>query len=129
MIYMDNAATTRMRPEVLEEMMPYLRDCYSNPSAIYGFAGEAKAAIDKARSRAAEILGVGQRYESISRAEELNPITGRWNQRLFSDSEKKHIIVSAIEHHAILSTASVPLERRGIRFTYIYPEKRRHCRS
>lgn len=121
MIYMDNAATTRMRPEVLEEMMPYLRDCYSNPSAIYGFAGEAKAAIDKARSRAAEILGVDSDtiYFTSGGTESDN-----WalESAAFSNSEKKHIIVSAIEHHAILNTA-LSLERRGIRFTYIYPGK------
>ena len=49
MIYLDNAATTKPKKEVIEAMMPYLTDYYGNPSAIYQFAGEAKAAIEKAR--------------------------------------------------------------------------------
>ena len=50
-IYLDNAATTQVYPEVLEEMLPYFSEIYSNPSAIYSFAGESKKAVDKASPR------------------------------------------------------------------------------
>ena len=57
MIYLDNAATTKPKKEVIEAMMPYLTDYYGNPSAIYQFAGEAKAAIEKAREPCARLIG------------------------------------------------------------------------
>ena len=56
-IYLDHAATMRMKEEVLQEMLPYLRESYANPSAIYGFAGEAKRAVRLAREQAAALIG------------------------------------------------------------------------
>ena len=56
-IYLDNAATTRMKEEVLQEMLPFFRESYANPSAIYGLAGEAKRAVRLARERAGALIG------------------------------------------------------------------------
>ena len=56
-IYLDNAATTQVSEAVLNEMLPFFRQTYSNPSAVYGFAGESKKAINKARTQAAELIG------------------------------------------------------------------------
>lgn len=49
LIYLDNAATTAVKPEVFEQMMPYFMDTYSNPASVYSFAGKAKKAVDDAR--------------------------------------------------------------------------------
>ena len=56
LIYLDNAATTQVYPEVLQEMLPYFSEVYSNPSAIYSFASESKKAVDKARTSVAELI-------------------------------------------------------------------------
>ena len=57
LIYLDNAATTQVSEEVLNEMLPFFRQTYSNPSAVYSFAGEGKKAVDRARKQAAELIG------------------------------------------------------------------------
>ena len=57
LIYLDNAATTQVSEDVLNEMLPFFRQTYSNPSAIYSFAGESKKAVDHARKQAAELIG------------------------------------------------------------------------
>ena len=59
LIYLDNAATTKVRKEVLDEMIPYFRDNYSNPSAVYSFAQDGKKAVDKARKQTAELIVTG----------------------------------------------------------------------
>lgn len=56
LIYLDNAATTQVKEEVLQEMLPYFRTNFSNPSAVYSFAQEGKSAVDKARERAADLI-------------------------------------------------------------------------
>lgn len=75
-IYLDNAATTQVSEEVLNEMLPFFREIYSNPSAIYSFAGESRKAVDCARKRAAELIGVTQKRYTLQ-AEGANLITGR----------------------------------------------------
>ena len=61
LIYLDNAATTQVYPEVLEAMTPYFTEHYGNPSSIYSFAGESKRAVDAARNTMAEFLNVNRR--------------------------------------------------------------------
>ena len=56
LIYLDNAATTAVKPEVFEQMMPYFMDTYSNPASVYSFAGKAKKAVDDAREQIANAL-------------------------------------------------------------------------
>ena len=118
LIYLDNAATTSLKPEVLEKMMPYLKENYSNPSSIYSFAQKANTAVNDARSTIAGILGAKEReiYFTSGGSESDN-----WAIKGAADSLKekgKHIITSKIEHHAILHTCEY-LERQGYEVTYL----------
>ncbi len=118
-IYLDNAAaTTQVSEAVLNEMLPFFRQTYSNPSAIYSFAEESKKAIDKARTQAAQLIGAKPEeiYFTGGGSESDN-----WALKAAVEaySEKgKHIITSKIEHHAILHTCSY-LEKLGCEITYL----------
>lgn len=117
-IYLDNAATTGMREEVLQEMLPFFREIYANPAAVYGFAGEAKRAVRLARERAGALIGAKSTevFFTGSGTESDN-----WALRSVAEmrAEKgKHIVVSAIEHHAVLHTCKY-LEKQGYEVTYL----------
>lgn len=117
-IYLDNAATTHMKEEVLQEMLPYLRESYANPSAIYGFAGEAKRAVRLARERAAALIGAKPTEIFFTGG---GTESDNWAIRSVAETyaEKgKHIVVSAIEHHAVLYTCKY-LEKQGWAVTYL----------
>lgn len=121
-IYLDNAATTRMKEEVLQEMLPFFCETYANPSAIYGFAGEAKRAVRLARERAAALIGAKptEIYFTSGGTESDN-----WALRGVAETyadRGRHIIVSAIEHHAVLHTCQY-LERQGFSVTYLPVEE------
>ncbi|MCI8773704.1 MAG: cysteine desulfurase NifS [Lachnospiraceae bacterium] len=118
LIYLDNAATTQVEPEVLDAMIPYFTEYYGNPSAIYSFAGKAKGAIEEARKILAE--GIGARPEEIF-------FTGggsesdNWAIKATAEAyaaKGHHIITSKIEHHAVLHTAEY-LEKNGCEVTYL----------
>ncbi|GHV18097.1 cysteine desulfurase NifS [Clostridia bacterium] len=121
MIYLDNAATTPLRPEVLEVMMPYLTEHYGNPSSIYKLGRDSRIAIDNAREKVANILGTdSQRIYFTSGGTESD----NWAVKgvAHSNSKKgKHIITSEIEHHAILHACDT-LEREGYEITRIPPD-------
>ncbi len=118
MIYLDNAATTQMDEEVLECMLPYFREYYGNPAAIYSLAGQSGKAVAKARSQVAELIG--------ARKEEIYFTGGgsesdNWALKAVADLYEKegcHIITTTIEHHAVLHTCEY-LEKKGIRVTYV----------
>lgn len=117
-IYLDNAATTKVKEEVYEAMQPYFKELYGNPSSIYRFAGEAKKAVDDARQKVAEFLGAKPEeiYFTGGGSESDN-----WALKAtaFAKREKgKHIITSKIEHHAILHTCEY-LEKMGYEVSYI----------
>lgn len=121
MIYMDNAATTAVLPEVLDKMIPYYKDIYSNPSAIYSFAQKSRNAVEDARAVIADTLKVSPNeiYFTGGGSESDN-----WALKLVADTYKdkgKHIITTDIEHHAILHTAEY-LEKQGFDVTYIRPD-------
>lgn len=118
LIYMDNAATTKVRREVYEEMKPYFEEIYGNPSSIYTFAGKGKKAVDKAREQVAEFLGAkpSEIYFTGGGSESDN-----WALKAtaFALKDKgRHIITSTIEHHAILHTCEF-LEKAGFDISYI----------
>ena len=118
LIYLDNAATTQVSEEVLNEMLPFFRQTYSNPSAVYSFAGESKKAVDHARKQAAELIGanVKEIYFTGGGSESDN-----WALKAAAEaysSKGKHIITSKIEHHAILHTCEY-LEKKGYEITYL----------
>ena len=118
LIYLDNAATTQVYPEVLQEMLPYFSEVYSNPSAIYSFASESKKAVDKARTSVAGLINAktDEIYFTGGGSESDN-----WALKATADayaSKGKHIITSTIEHHAILHTCAY-LEKKGFEITYV----------
>lgn len=118
LIYMDNAATTQVYLEVLNEMLPYFTEHYGNPSAIYSFAGEAKRGVDHAREIVAKAIG--------AKTEEIYFTGGgsesdNWALKATAEAyanKGKHIITTAIEHHAILHSAQW-LEKHGYEVTYV----------
>lgn len=118
MIYLDNAATTRVKNEVYEAMQPYFQEWYGNPSSIYRFAGESRKAIENARAAVADFLNAKPEeiYFTGGGSESDN-----WALKAtaFANREKgKHIITSTIEHHAILHTCGY-LEKLGFEITYV----------
>ena len=118
MIYLDNAATTRTAPEVLEAMLPYFTEIYGNPSAIYSLGSAGKKAIGEARRTIAAALGARQEeiYFTAGGTEADN-----WAIKAAAEScsgKGKHIITTKIEHHAVLHTCEY-LEKRGYRVTYL----------
>lgn len=121
-IYMDNAATTPIKEEVLEAMMPFLKEKYGNPSSIYSLGQTSKVAIEKAREQVAEAIGAKKEeiYFTASGSESDNwAIKGL----AYKNKEKgNHIITSSIEHHAVLHTCQY-LEKNGFEVTYIGVDK------
>ena len=118
LIYLDNAATTATRPQVLEAMLPYFGEYYGNAASIYRFAGKSTKAVDEARRTVADALGAkkGEIYFTGGGSESDN-----WALKAtaFAKKEKgKHIITSKIEHHAILHTCQF-LEQNGFEVTYL----------
>ncbi len=116
LIYLDNAATTRVSEEVLNEMLPFFRETYSNPSAVYSFAAESKKAVDRARKQAAALIGADTEeiYFTSGGSESDN-----WALKAAAEaysSKGKHIITSKIEHHAVLHTCEY-LEKQGYEVT------------
>ena len=117
-IYLDNAATTQVYPEVLKAMEPYFTEYYGNPSSIYSFAGESKKAVDEARQTIADFLHATSEeiYFTGGGSESDN-----WALKATAEAYKskgKHIITSKIEHHAILHTCEY-LEKQGFEVTYL----------
>ena len=118
MIYLDNAATTKVNKKVLESMMPYFSEIYCNPSAAYSFATKGRIAIEEARNYAAKLIGASDMeiYFTSGGSESDNwAITAVAES--FSD-KGKHIITTKIEHHAVLHTCEY-LERHGFDITYL----------
>ncbi len=117
-IYMDNAATTPVKEEVLEAMLPYFTEKYGNPSSVYSLGSESKVAVEKAREQVAKALGADKKeiFFTASGSESDNwAIKGiAYNRR----NKGNHIITSKIEHHAVLNTCKY-LEKQGFEVTYL----------
>lgn len=118
MIYLDNAATTKMAPEVLEAMLPYLKENYGNPSSIYKLGAASKKAVMTARKEVAALIGAKPEeiYFTAGGSEADN-----WALKATAEAYRdrgKHIITTKIEHHAILHTCEY-LEKQGFEITYL----------
>ncbi len=117
-VYMDYAATTYTKPEVLEDMIPYFTEFYGNPSSIYSISRETKKAIDKARNRIAKAINAdpAEIYFTGGGSEADN-----WAIKgiaLANKNKGNHIITTKIEHHAVLHTCEY-LEKQGFEVTYL----------
>jgi cysteine desulfurase len=99
-IYMDNNATTKVAPEVVEEMMPFLRDYYGNPSSMHIFGGQVSEAVQKARKQVAELLGAEPEEITFTSCGTESDSTALLSA-LQSFPEKRHIITTRVEHPAI----------------------------
>ncbi|MFA4836689.1 MAG: IscS subfamily cysteine desulfurase, partial [Dehalococcoidia bacterium] len=121
-IYLDYAATTPARVEVLEAMLPYFNSRFGNPSSIHYFGQESRGAVEEARDRVASLIG--------ARSEEIVFTSGGTESDNFaikgafyaSEGKGNHIITSAIEHHAVLESCNF-LEKRGAGVTYLKVDK------
>ena len=118
MIYLDNAATTKTAPEVVDAMLPYFSEYYGNASTIYSLGAESKKAMDHARQTIADSLGAKPEeiYFTAGGSESDN-----WALKATAEayaSKGKNIITTKIEHHAILHTCEY-LEKRGFEITYL----------
>jgi cysteine desulfurase len=121
-IYLDHAATTPTRPEVVEAMLPYFTDAFGNASSIYSYGREARGAVEEARTKVAELIG--------ARSEEIIFTSGGTEADNYAlkgvayANERKgnHIITTSIEHHAVIEVCKF-LEKRGFRLTYLPVDK------
>lgn len=117
-IYLDNAATTKTKPEVVEAMLPYFTELYGNPSSVYGFASQNKEAVTVAREQIAKALNAPTQdiYFTAGGSEADN-----WALKATVEAYRdkgNHIITTKIEHHAILHTCEY-LEKNGCEVTYL----------
>ncbi len=125
MIYLDYAASTPIDPRVLKFMLPYLKDDFGNPSSIHRYGQKARKAIDSARTICMGILGAGKPSEIIF----TGSGTESCNMAIFGSAfgahsdKKNHIIVSAIEHPAVLEPARYLRDNFGFELTEISPNK------
>ena len=118
LVYLDNAATTKTSPEVVKAMLPYFSENYGNPSSIYTIGSEAKTAVETAREEIA--ASIGAQPEEIyftAGGSEADNWAIKMTAQMLSD-KGRHIITSAIEHHAVLHTCEY-LEKKGFEVTYI----------
>ena len=118
LIYLDNPATTKTAPEVVEAMLPYFTEHFGNPSSVYGFAAANKEVITRQREIIADTLGAksNEIYFTAGGSESDN-----WALIATAEayaSKGKHLITSKIEHHAILHTCEY-LEKKGFEVTYL----------
>jgi len=117
-VYMDYAATTYTKPEVLEEMLPYFTQYFGNPSSIYSIARDTRKAIDKARERVAKAINASREEIFFTGG---GSEADNWAIKGIAYANKKkgnHIITSAIEHHAVLHTCEA-LTKQGFEITYL----------
>ncbi len=116
-IYLDNNATTRIAPEVIEEMMPYLTDYYGNPSSMHTFGGQLHKKIEEAREKVAALLNAKPEeiiFTSCGTESDNTAIMSA----VESYPEKKHIITTRVEHPAVMNFCK-HLSRKGYRVTFL----------
>ena len=117
LIYLDNNATTAVAPEVLDAMLPYLKEQYGNPSSMYSFGGQAHKAMEKARVQVAELLGANPEeiiFTACGTESDSTAILGVFEAL----PEKRHFITTRVEHSAVIAMGEY-LGRKGYRVTYL----------
>ncbi|MEM7647677.1 MAG: cysteine desulfurase NifS [Cyanobacteria bacterium P01_A01_bin.70] len=116
-IYLDNNATTRIDPAVVEAMLPYLTELYGNPSSMHSFGGQVGASVQDAREKVAALLGA-EDTEIIFNSCGSEGNNTAIHAALAAQPEKRHIVTTAVEHPAILNVCK-HLEKKGYTVTYL----------
>ena len=121
-VYLDNAATTPLLPEVREAMMPYLAESFGNPSSLHDWGDDAREAIEQARSRVARLINVNaDEIIFTSCGSESNNLAVK-GMALAQQSRGKHVVVSAVEHFSVLHSART-LEKWGFEVSEVPVDK------
>ncbi len=120
MIYLDNAATTRMRDEVLDKMLPYMTESYGNPSSGYGLARETKKAIDDARETIRGIIGAEKTSEILFTSSGTESDNTAIKGIMSREGRDREAVTSSYEHHAVLNSFA-SLEDKGYTVRYLRP--------
>ncbi|HJP14154.1 MAG TPA: cysteine desulfurase family protein, partial [Nitrospinota bacterium] len=122
-VYMDNNATTPVRPEVAEVINRYLGPAFGNPNSIHRFGRKARSAVEVAREHAANLIGALSLEEIIFTSGGTESDNWALRGAVSAAGGGGHIVTSAIEHSAILDTCEV-LEKSGVEITYISPDRK-----
>jgi len=117
-IYLDNNATTKVAPEVMEAMLPYLSEYYGNPSSMHSFGGDVAAKIKKARENVADLIGAASPDEIIFTSCGTESDGTAIRAAIESYPDKKHIITSRVEHPAVKNLCET-LSKKGYRITFV----------
>lgn len=117
-IYMDNAATTKMKKEVLDEMLPFLTEDYGNPSSVYSLGSKSKRAVEEAREKVAKVIGANKREIFFTGGGSEADNWAIKGVAYANESKGNHIITTKIEHHAVLHACEY-LEKKGFEVTYL----------
>lgn len=117
-IYLDHAATTPMRPEVAEAMLPYFTDLFGNASSLHRFGREARIAVSRARDRLAALIGCLPSELVFTSGGTESDNAALFGAAARRGAGKKHIVTTQVEHHAVLH-ACAELERSGCEVTYL----------
>jgi cysteine desulfurase len=117
LIYLDNNATTQLDPSVIEEMLPFLKEHYGNPSSGYAFATRARKALDFARERLTALLGC-EPSEIVFTSGGTESNNAVISSALQSDPRGKHVVTTAVEHSAVLGPCQ-DLTKRGCEVTFV----------
>lgn len=121
-VYLDHSATTPLHPEVLEAMLPYLKDTFGNPSSIHMFGQKARKAIEDARAQVASLIGADHKEVFFTSGGTESDNLAIKGTALANQTKGKHIIISPIEHHAVLNSCHY-LEKQGFKLTYLPVDK------
>ena len=117
-VYLDNAATTPMRQEALEEMVAVYRDCFGNSASVHSFGREARRCLERARAEVAGALGADpEEILFTSGGTESDNLAIKGVARALRE-RGRHIVTSAVEHHAVLHCCEA-LEKEGFEVTYL----------
>jgi len=115
--YLDNNATTRVAPEVIDAMLPFLRDSWGNPSSAYGFGSQAARGIDRARDAVAALINADPRELIFTSCGTESNNTALLSA-LTAQPAKRHIVTTAVEHPAVLNHVQA-LQKRGVEATFL----------
>ena len=118
LVYMDHAATTPLRPAVLEDMLPYLKGSFGNPSSLYTLAQEARNAVDRSRRTIARLIGIRSSELTFTSGGTESDNAAIKGGAMAMRHLGRHIITSTIEHHAVLHTCH-QMEQFGFKVTYL----------